>query len=117
MVCFIQCETIFPNIYSSHIKSEDISISYLRMYLTITADWEDDITIARPFILFMMGHLLFQTANDTILPGYLAAMSDLDEAAQYDWGSTILASMYHGLDTAVTTRGAITGFSQLFEVH
>ncbi|KAF6142548.1 hypothetical protein GIB67_039512 [Kingdonia uniflora] len=40
-------------------------------------------------------------------------MADLDEAAQYDWGSTILASMYHGLDTAVTMGGAITGFAQL----
>ncbi|KAF6135064.1 hypothetical protein GIB67_002602 [Kingdonia uniflora] len=63
----------------------------------------------------MMGHLWFQTANDTLLVGYLATVADLDEAAQYDWGSAILASMGHGLDTAVTTGGAITGFSQLLE--
>ncbi|KAF6135031.1 hypothetical protein GIB67_014080, partial [Kingdonia uniflora] len=60
-------------------------------------------------------HLWFQTANDTLPLGYLAAIADLVEAAQYNWGSAILASMYHGLDTAVTTGGAITGFSQLLE--
>ncbi|KAF6137702.1 hypothetical protein GIB67_023636 [Kingdonia uniflora] len=85
------------------------------MYLTIAADRDDDITIACAFILFMMGYLWFQTANDTLPLGYLAAVVDLDEAAQYEWGSAILASLYHGLDTAVTTGGAITGFSQLLE--
>ncbi|KAF6156677.1 hypothetical protein GIB67_017813, partial [Kingdonia uniflora] len=30
-------------------------------------------------------------------------------------GSAILASLYHGLDTAVTTGGAIIRFSQLLE--
>ncbi|KAF6160330.1 hypothetical protein GIB67_019099 [Kingdonia uniflora] len=53
--------------------------------------------------------------NDTVPLGYLAAVADLNEAAQYDWGSTILASLYHGLDTTVTTRSAITGFSQLLK--
>ncbi|KAF6151851.1 hypothetical protein GIB67_010425 [Kingdonia uniflora] len=52
-------------------------------------------------------------ANNTVPLGYLAAVAYLDEAAQYDWGSAILASLYHGLDTAVSTGGAITGFSQL----
>ncbi|KAF6136765.1 hypothetical protein GIB67_020087 [Kingdonia uniflora] len=106
---------LFPNINSSHIKSRNVSISHLRTYLTIEVDQGDDITIALTFILFMMGHLWFQTANDTIPFGYLAAVADLDEVAQYDWGSTILAYLYHGLDTAVTTGGAITGFSQLLE--
>ncbi|KAF6140783.1 hypothetical protein GIB67_042196, partial [Kingdonia uniflora] len=55
----------------------------------------------------------FQMANDTVPLGYLAAVNDLDSAAQYDWGSVILASLYHGLDTAVTTGGAITRFVQL----
>ncbi|KAF6141601.1 hypothetical protein GIB67_001153 [Kingdonia uniflora] len=77
------------------------------MYLTVEANREDDITIARAFILFMMGHLWFQMANDTVPLGYLAAVNDLD------WGSAILASLYHGLDTAVTTGGAITGFVKL----
>ncbi|KAF6171305.1 hypothetical protein GIB67_036973 [Kingdonia uniflora] len=49
-------------------------------------------------------------------PRYLAAVNDLDSAAQYGWGSAILASLYHGLDTAVTTEGAITGFVQLLPV-
>ncbi|KAF6154831.1 hypothetical protein GIB67_033860 [Kingdonia uniflora] len=71
------------------------------------------IIIARAFILFMMRYLWFQTANDTVPLGYRAAVADLDSAAQYDWGSVILASLYHGLDTAVTTGGAITGFVQL----
>ncbi|KAF6153188.1 hypothetical protein GIB67_016667 [Kingdonia uniflora] len=83
------------------------------MYLTVKINREDDITIARAFILFMMGHLWFQTANDTVSLRYLAAMNDLDLAAQYGWGSTILASLYYGLDIAVTTGGAITGFVQL----
>ncbi|KAF6166762.1 hypothetical protein GIB67_005638 [Kingdonia uniflora] len=104
---------LFPNIDSNHIKSGNVSIAHLRTYLTIAADREDDITIARVFILFMMGHLWFQTANDTVPLGYLAAVNDLDSAAQYDWGYAILASLYHGLDTAVTTGGAITGFVQL----
>ncbi|KAF6135923.1 hypothetical protein GIB67_006815 [Kingdonia uniflora] len=104
---------LLHNIDSSHIKSGNVSIAHLRTYLTIEADWEENITIARAFILFMIGHLWFQTANDTVAPGYLATMNDLDSAAQYDWGSAILASLYHGLDTAVTTRGAITGFKQL----
>ncbi|KAF6150471.1 hypothetical protein GIB67_030272 [Kingdonia uniflora] len=82
-------------------------------YLTVEANRDDDITIARIFILFMMEHLRFQTANDTVPLGYLAAVNDLDSAAQYDWGSAILASLYHGLDTAVTTGGAITAFVQL----
>ncbi|KAF6138987.1 hypothetical protein GIB67_010713 [Kingdonia uniflora] len=56
-------------------------------------------------------------ANDTVPLGYLTAVADLDEAAQYDWGSAILASLYHDLDTAVTTGGAITGFSQLLEAR
>ncbi|KAF6137724.1 hypothetical protein GIB67_032613 [Kingdonia uniflora] len=85
------------------------------MYLTIVVDREDDITIARTFILFMMGHLWFQMPNGTLPLGYLAAVANLDEVAQYDWGSAILASLYHGLDTAVTTGGAITEFSQLLE--
>ncbi|KAF6152698.1 hypothetical protein GIB67_021358 [Kingdonia uniflora] len=74
---------------------------------------QDDITIAHVFILFMMGHLWFQTANNTVPLGYLAAVADLDSAAQYDWGSAILASLYHDLDTVVTAWGAITGFVQL----
>ncbi|KAF6165679.1 hypothetical protein GIB67_012576 [Kingdonia uniflora] len=108
---------LFPNIDFSHIKSGNISISYLRTYLTIAADREDNITIARAFILFMMEHLWFQMANDTVLLGYLATVADLEEAAQYDWGSAILASLYHSLDTAVTTGGTITRFSQLLKVH
>ncbi|KAF6134805.1 hypothetical protein GIB67_002206 [Kingdonia uniflora] len=103
---------LLPNIDFSHIKSGNVNISHLRTYLTIAADREDDITIARAFILFMMGHLWFQTANDTVPLGYLAVVANLDEVAQYDWGSAILASLYHGLDTAVTTRGTITEFSQ-----
>ncbi|KAF6172683.1 hypothetical protein GIB67_042006 [Kingdonia uniflora] len=104
---------LLPNIDSSHIKSGNVSIAHLRTYLTVTADREDDITIARVFILFMMGHLWFQTANDTIPLGYLTAVNDLDSVTQYDWGYTILASLYHGLDTAVATGGAITRFVQL----
>ncbi|KAF6157637.1 hypothetical protein GIB67_037210 [Kingdonia uniflora] len=104
---------LFPNIDSSHIISENVSITHLRTYLTVAADQGDDITIVRAFILFMMGHLWFQTANDTVPLGYLAAVNDLDLAAQYDWGFAILASLHHGLDTAVTTGGAITGFVQL----
>ncbi|KAF6133919.1 hypothetical protein GIB67_040683 [Kingdonia uniflora] len=96
-----------------HIKSENVSIAHLRTYLTIAADREDDITIAPTFILFMMGHFWFQAANDTVPLGYHAAVNDLDSAALYDWGFAILAFLYHGLDTAVTTGGAITGFSQL----
>ncbi|KAF6160109.1 hypothetical protein GIB67_018889 [Kingdonia uniflora] len=56
---------LFPNIDSSHIKSENASIAHLRTYLTVEANREDDITIARAFILFMMGYLWFHTANDT----------------------------------------------------
>ncbi|KAF6162826.1 hypothetical protein GIB67_029095, partial [Kingdonia uniflora] len=77
-----------------HIKSGNVSIAHLRTYLTVAADREDDITIARAFILFMMGHLWFQTANDTVPLGYLAAVADLDSAAQYEWGYAILASLY-----------------------
>ncbi|KAF6177020.1 hypothetical protein GIB67_040918 [Kingdonia uniflora] len=102
-----------PNIAFSHIKSGNVSIAHLRTYLTIAADREYDITIPHTFIFFMMRHLRFQTANGTIPLGYHAAVADLDSAAQYDWGSAILASLYHGLDTAVTTGGAITGFFQL----
>ncbi|KAF6176452.1 hypothetical protein GIB67_010089 [Kingdonia uniflora] len=104
---------LLPNIDFSHIKSENVSIAHLRTYLTVAADREDDITIARNFILFMMGHLWFQTANHTVSLVYLVAVNDLDLEAQYDWGSTILASLYYGLDTAVTTGGAIIGFVQL----
>ncbi|KAF6168125.1 hypothetical protein GIB67_011510 [Kingdonia uniflora] len=91
---------LLSNIDSSHIKNENVNIAHLRTYLTIAADREDDITIARAFILFMMRHLWIQMANDTVPLGYLAAVVDLDSAAQYDWGSAILASLYHGLDTA-----------------
>ncbi|KAF6164617.1 hypothetical protein GIB67_032845 [Kingdonia uniflora] len=104
---------LLPNIDSSHIKSGNVNISHLRTYLAIADDRKDDITIACAFILFIMGHLWFQTANDTVPLGYLAAVADLNSAAQYDWGSAILASLYHGLDTVVTTMGAITGFVQL----
>ncbi|KAF6143971.1 hypothetical protein GIB67_017579, partial [Kingdonia uniflora] len=104
---------LLPNIDSSHIKSGNVSITHLRTYLTVEADQEDDITIARAFIFFMMGHLWFQTVNDTVPFGYLTAVNDLDSAAQYDWGSAILASLYHSLDTAVTTGSAIIGFVQL----
>ncbi|KAF6158247.1 hypothetical protein GIB67_028671 [Kingdonia uniflora] len=62
-----------PNIDSSHIKSGNISIAHLMTYLSDEADREDDITIARAFIFFMMGHLWFQTANDAVPLGYLAA--------------------------------------------
>ncbi|KAF6170225.1 hypothetical protein GIB67_038758 [Kingdonia uniflora] len=108
---------LLPNADFSHIKSRNVSISYLRTYLTIVANQEDNITIVRSFILFMIGHLWFQTANDTVPLGYLAVVADLDEAAQYDWGSVILVSLYHGLDTTVTTGGSITGFAQLLTVH
>ncbi|KAF6135036.1 hypothetical protein GIB67_014085 [Kingdonia uniflora] len=69
------------NIDSSHIKSGNVSILHLRTYLTIRVDQEDDITIVLSFILFMMGYLWFQMANDTVPLGYLAAVADLDEAA------------------------------------
>ncbi|KAF6171571.1 hypothetical protein GIB67_018095 [Kingdonia uniflora] len=104
---------LLPNIDFSHIKSENVSIAHLRTYLTVAADRENDITIAHDFILFMMGHLWFQTANDTVPLEYLAVVNDLDSAAQYDWGSAILASLYHALDTAVMTGCVITGFFQL----
>ncbi|KAF6163490.1 hypothetical protein GIB67_029339 [Kingdonia uniflora] len=91
---------LLPNIKSSNIKSENVNISHLMTYLTITGDREDDITIAHAFIFFMMGHLWFQTANNVVLLGYLAAVADLNEVAEYDWGYAIIASMYHGLDTA-----------------
>ncbi|KAF6176389.1 hypothetical protein GIB67_024288 [Kingdonia uniflora] len=104
---------LLPNIDSSHIKSGNFSIAHLKTYLTVAADREDDITIARAFILFMMGHLWFQTANDTVPLRYLGAVNDLDSAAQYDWGYAILASLHHGLDTTVRTGDAITGFVQL----
>ncbi|KAF6163675.1 hypothetical protein GIB67_036135 [Kingdonia uniflora] len=104
---------LFPNIDSSHIKSGNVSISHLRTYLTVADDREDDLTITRAFILFMMGHLWFQTANNTVPLGYLVVITDLDSAAQYDWGSASLTSLYHGLDTVVTTGGAFTGFVQL----
>ncbi|KAF6150867.1 hypothetical protein GIB67_020950 [Kingdonia uniflora] len=97
----------------SHIKCENVNIAHLRTYLTVAADRDDDITIARAFILFIVGHLWFQTANDTVPLGYLGPVNDLDSAAQYDWGSANLASLYHGLGTAVTTGGVITGFVQL----
>ncbi|KAF6153124.1 hypothetical protein GIB67_034846 [Kingdonia uniflora] len=73
------------NIDSSYIRSGNISISHLRTYLTVADDREDDFTIARAFILFMMGYLWFQTGNNTVPHGYLAAVDDLDSAAQYDW--------------------------------
>ncbi|KAF6146112.1 hypothetical protein GIB67_010325 [Kingdonia uniflora] len=111
MEYFIQCEAISPPIESSNIKSMNVSISHLRTYLTITGDREDDITITRAFILFMMGHLWFQMANGTIPLGNLVVVADLDEATEYDWDSVILISLYHGLDTTVTIGGAITGFS------
>ncbi|KAF6176291.1 hypothetical protein GIB67_023582 [Kingdonia uniflora] len=72
---------LLPNIDSNHIKSGNVSIAHLRTYLTVEADRDDDITIVRVFILFMMGHLWFQTANDTVPLGYLAAVNDLDSAA------------------------------------
>ncbi|KAF6161835.1 hypothetical protein GIB67_023780 [Kingdonia uniflora] len=109
---------LFPNIESSNIKSGNIGNSYLRTYLTITGDWEDNISIAHSFfILFIMGYLWLQAASDTVPLGYLAVVANLNEAAEYDWGSAIFASLYHSLDTAVTTGCAITGFSQLLEVH
>ncbi|KAF6154320.1 hypothetical protein GIB67_026776 [Kingdonia uniflora] len=104
---------LLPNIDSNHIKSGNVRIAHLKTYLTVEIHREDDITIARAFILFMMGHLWFQTANDTIPLGYLAVVNDMDLVVQYDWGPAILASLYHGLDTVVTTGGAITGFVQL----
>ncbi|KAF6172777.1 hypothetical protein GIB67_042816 [Kingdonia uniflora] len=104
---------LLPNIDSSHIKSGNVSITHLRSYLTVATDREDDITIAHAFILFMMGHLWSQTANDTVSLRYLVAVNYLDSAVQYDWGYAILAPLYHGLDTAVTTGGAITEFVQL----
>ncbi|KAF6158949.1 hypothetical protein GIB67_042030, partial [Kingdonia uniflora] len=106
---------LFPNIISNNIKSGNVSIAHLRQYLTVTDNRSIDSTVARAFILFMMGHLWFQTASDIVPLEYLEAIADLDEAPSYDWGSAILASLYHGLDTAVTTGGAITGFSQLLE--
>ncbi|KAF6153962.1 hypothetical protein GIB67_023739 [Kingdonia uniflora] len=104
---------LLPNIDPNHIKSGNVSIAHLRTYLTVAADREDDITIDHAFILFMMGHLWFQTANDTFPLGYLVVVNDLDSAAQYDCGSAILNSLYHGLDTAVTIGGAIAGLIQL----
>ncbi|KAF6166911.1 hypothetical protein GIB67_020140 [Kingdonia uniflora] len=80
-----KAKQMLPNIDFSHIKSGNVSISHLRTYLTIAAVRKDNITIACAFILFMMGHLWF----------------------------AILASLNHGLDTAVMTGGAITGFAQL----
>ncbi|KAF6135842.1 hypothetical protein GIB67_028161 [Kingdonia uniflora] len=91
---------LFPRIESNNTKSGNVSIAHMRTYLTITNDRADDITVVRDFIIFMMGYLWFQTANDTVLLGYREAVADLDEAPEYDWGSTILASLYHGLDTA-----------------
>ncbi|KAF6134836.1 hypothetical protein GIB67_002237 [Kingdonia uniflora] len=60
-----------------HIKSGNVSILHLRTYLTVADDRKDDITIVRAFILFMMGHLKFQMANDTVPLGYLTAVANL----------------------------------------
>ncbi|KAF6142637.1 hypothetical protein GIB67_015123 [Kingdonia uniflora] len=69
---------LLPNIDSNHIKSGNVNIAHLKTYLTVEIHREDDITIARAFILFMMGYLWFQTANDTVQLGYLAVVNDLD---------------------------------------
>ncbi|KAF6170909.1 hypothetical protein GIB67_014726 [Kingdonia uniflora] len=106
---------LLPRITSNNTKSGNVIIAYLKKYLTVTDDRSNDSTVARAFILFMMRHLWFQTANNTIPLRYLEAMADLGEAPSYDWGFSILASLYYGLDTAVTTGGVITGFSQLLE--
>ncbi|KAF6148697.1 hypothetical protein GIB67_040763, partial [Kingdonia uniflora] len=57
----------------------------------------------------------FLTANDTVPLGYLEDVADLDKVIEYDWGLAILVSLYYGLDTALTTGGAITGFLPLLE--
>ncbi|KAF6139156.1 hypothetical protein GIB67_023209 [Kingdonia uniflora] len=75
---------LLPRIECSNIKSGNVSILHLKMYLTITDDREDGITIIHAFIFFIMGHLWFKTTNDTVPLGYLAAVADLDEAAEYD---------------------------------
>ncbi|KAF6146576.1 hypothetical protein GIB67_008862 [Kingdonia uniflora] len=92
-----------------------LPIAHLRTYLIVIDDRSNDSMVAHAFILFMMEYLWFQTANDTVPLGYLGAVADSDETPLYEWGSTILASLYHGLDTAVTTGGAITGFLLLLE--
>ncbi|KAF6172979.1 hypothetical protein GIB67_006355 [Kingdonia uniflora] len=56
---------LLPNIDSSHIKSGNVSIAHLRTYLTVEANREDDITIARVFILFVTGHLRYHIDHRT----------------------------------------------------
>ncbi|KAF6143203.1 hypothetical protein GIB67_035617 [Kingdonia uniflora] len=53
--------------------------------------------------------------NDTVLLGHLTAVNYLDSAAKYDRCSTILASLYHRLDTTVMTEGTITEFYCFYE--
>ncbi|KAF6160193.1 hypothetical protein GIB67_016629 [Kingdonia uniflora] len=55
-------------------------------------------------------------ANDTVLLGYLVAVVDLDEASLYDWVYAIFASLYHGLDIAVTTRESARDARRLQEL-
>ncbi|KAF6165621.1 hypothetical protein GIB67_002443 [Kingdonia uniflora] len=91
---------MLPNIDFSHIKSGNVSISHLRTYLTIAVDREDDITIFSCFYPLHDGTFVVPNGKHTVPLGYLTTVADLDEVAQYDWGSAILASLYHGLDTA-----------------
>ncbi|KAF6144319.1 hypothetical protein GIB67_024546 [Kingdonia uniflora] len=67
---------LLPNIDFSHIKSGNVSIAHLRTYLTIEADREDNINIARAFIPFM---------KDTIPLRYLAVVNDLESYWFYEY--------------------------------
>ncbi|KAF6150340.1 hypothetical protein GIB67_034039 [Kingdonia uniflora] len=99
------CNVVCHN-YNNVFKTEAETVEHEAVHEVVATEDED-------VVVKENGGGYFQTANDTVLLGYLAAVNDLDSAAQYDWGYTILASLHHGLDTAVTTGGAITRFVQL----
>ncbi|KAF6169854.1 hypothetical protein GIB67_034246 [Kingdonia uniflora] len=118
-----EAEKMFPGITSSDMRYGNVTLSYLKKWQeplnssNHNYDSEMDIVYARAFIAYMMGNLFFSNGVTSIRSGYLAALIDYDilGTSGFDWGSSIMAALYRGLDEVSVLRlgkvkKLITGF-------
>ena len=81
---------------------------------------DDDLELARLFVLYLMGNLFFSSSSSSVPVGFFAVAAEInaDGAILYDWGTPILAYLYRCLDmqcTITDSQVSLFGFWELLQ--